>query len=196
MEDIETANRLKPEYIGFVFWEKSSRYVTPSQALELRRALLPQIRAVGVFVDEEPEKAASYLSEGMIDLAQLHGSEDRNYIRALRRLAPEKEIIKALQIRDGVCLEDELLKYRGAEPDYFLLDSGTGSGQVFNWELISSLEIERPFFLAGGLDPDNVANAVDRVRPFGVDVSSGIETDKKKDPVKMENFVEVVRSRI
>ncbi len=194
LEDIEAANRLKPEYIGFVLWDKSSRFVSRQQGAVLKKALLPGIKAVGVFVDEDPKTVASYLEEGIIDIAQLHGSEDRNYIRAMRRLSPDKEIIKAIRIEPESSLEDLLIRFRGCEPDYFLFDSGTGSGQKFNWDRIKGVELERPFFLAGGLDPDNVAEAIGELGPYAVDVSSGIETDKKKDADKMERFVAAVRN--
>ncbi len=193
-EDIEAANRLKPEYIGFVLWDKSSRFVSRQQAALLKKALLPAVNAVGVFVDEDPEAVASYLEEGIIDIAQLHGSEDREYMRTLRRLVPEREIIKAVRIEPENSLEDMLLEFRGCEPDFFLFDSGTGSGQRFNWDRIKGAEIARPFFLAGGLDPDNVAKTITELGPYAVDVSSGIETDKKKDTAKMERFVKTVRN--
>ncbi len=194
IEDILAANSLKPDYIGFVLWDKSSRYVSRDKALELKRLLLPGIRAVGVFVDEDPRVVASYLNDGIIDLAQLHGKEDRDYIRQLRRYAPDAEIIKALQIRADKSLDEMLTEFRGTEPDYFLIDSGTGSGQTFNWDIIRETEIERPFFLAGGLDADNVTSAIRQLRPFAVDVSSGIETDRVKDPEKMKAFVEAAKS--
>ncbi len=197
LSDIEAANELKPDYIGFVLWSKSSRYVSREKALELKRALLPEIKAVGVFVDEEPEVVSDYLKDGIIDVAQLHGKEDASYIRRLRDLAPGKEIIKALQIKDKESFDEQLKAFgeSGAEPDFFLLDSGTGSGQTFNWEIIRGADIGRPFFLAGGLDPSNVADAIDKVRPYAVDVSSGIETEKVKDVTKMRAFVEAVRVR-
>ena len=193
IEDIEAANRLRPDYIGFVLWEKSSRYVSRDKARVLKEALDPGIQAVGVFVDEEPEVIAGYLNEGIIDLAQLHGSEDRAYMDRLRSLAPDKEIIRAIQIKSRDGLLQELSKFEKAEPDYYLLDSGTGSGQSFNRELIRDIEIGRRYFLAGGLDADNVSSAVRELSPYAVDVSSGIETDRSKDPAKMEKFVRAVK---
>ncbi len=193
IEDIEAANRLRPDYIGFVLWEKSSRYVSRDKARVLKEALDPEIQAVGVFVNEEPEVVAGYLNEGIIDLAQLHGSEDRAYMDRLRSLAPDKEIIRAIQIKSRDGLLQELSKFEKAEPDYYLLDSGTGSGQSFNRELIRDIEIGRRYFLAGGLDADNVSEAVRELSPYAVDVSSGIETDRSKDPAKMEKFVRAVK---
>ena len=189
IEDIEVANTLKPDYIGFVFWEKSKRNVFPETARELKIALLPGIKAVGVFVDEAPEKVAGLLDEGIIDVAQLHGHEDEEYMARLRALAPGKEIIKAFVIRSP----EDLKAAEKSTADYLLLDSGTGTGKAFDHELLKSADIKKPWFLAGGMNPDNVGEAIDLLNPFGVDVSSGIETDGKKDPDKMKRFVEEVR---
>lgn len=184
--DIEAANRLKPEYIGFVFAKKSRRYVTPERAEELKRRLAPGIKAVGVFVDAMPETAAGLLNGGVIDIAQLHGDEGEDYINRLRLIA-DKPIIKAFRIRTA----GDILYAEQSTADYILLDSGAGTGTVFDWKLIR--DVRRPYFLAGGLSPDNVENAVNRLRPYAVDVSSGIETDGAKDETKMAAFVAAVR---
>lgn len=184
--DIEAANRLKPEYIGFVFLPKSKRYVDYEKARELKSLLSPEIKAVGVFVDESPQRAAELLNDGTIDIAQLHGGEDEDYIGLLRNLT-DKPIIKAFRIQS----EDDILRAEESSADYILLDSGMGTGTVFNWDLIQN--IKRPYFLAGGLDCDNVGEAVGRLRPYAVDVSSGIETNGLKDNQKMAAFVAKVR---
>ena len=186
--DIEAANRLKPEYIGFVFAKKSRRYVTPERAEELKRLLAPGIKAVGVFVNEMPETAAGLLNSGVIDIAQLHGDEDEDYINRLRLIA-DKPIIKAFRIRTA----GDILYAEQSTADYILFDSGAGTGTVFDWKLIR--DVKRPYFLAGGLLPDNVENAVNSLRPYAVDVSSGIETDGAKDETKMAAFVAAVRKR-
>ncbi len=200
--DIDVANELKPEYIGFVLWEKSSRNVSRDEAYSLRKALLPGIKAVGVFVNEEVLKVAALLNEKVIDVAQLHGHEDSRYIERLKELSPGCEIIKALKVRDKESLLRELDSFAIAGPDFFLLDSGTGSGQTFNWEILRSpevtdklLELSKGWFLAGGLDTANVAEAIQKLKPMAVDVSSGIETEGKKDPDKMRAFVSEVRSK-
>lgn len=200
MADIEIANELRPEYIGFVFWEKSSRFVSRDEARRLRKALLPGIKAVGVFVDEDVSRAAALLNDKVIDVAQLHGHEDSSYVERLRDLSPGCEIIKALKVKDKESFLKELDGFALAGPDFFLLDSGTGSGQTFNWEVLKSPEVRsklkegsKGWFLAGGLDPDNVTLAVKELRPMAVDVSSGIETEGKKDPGKMRAFVKAVR---
>lgn len=186
--DIEVANELKPEYIGFVFWNKSKRYVSPETAKALKLKLDKDISAAGVFIDEDPEKVAKFLKENVIDIAQLHGSEDEEYIRTLRTLT-DKKIIKAFCIRD----ESDIISANESEADYVLLDSGYGTGNVFDWSLIK--KIKRPYFLAGGLGAENVAQAIKELQPFAVDVSSKIETDGLKDKEKMRNFVFAVRGK-
>ena len=185
-EDIQAANRLLPDYVGFVFWPESRRAVTPAQASALKAALDPSIRAVGVFVDEDPETVAQLLAAGIIDLAQLHGRESPAYLRILSGLVGHK-IIQAAKVAGRADLD------RGLETtaDHLLLDAGLGEGKAFDWSLLT--DFPRPYFLAGGLTPDNVGEAIQVLRPWGVDVSSGIETDGYKDPAKMEAFVSAVR---
>ncbi|MCD8116598.1 MAG: phosphoribosylanthranilate isomerase [Oscillospiraceae bacterium] len=186
--DIETANALRPDFIGFIFAPKSKRYVAPERAAALRALLDPGIRAVGVFVREEPEKVAELLRLGVIDIAQLHGGESEEYIARLRTMT-DRPIIKAFRV-DG---PEDIAAARASGADYVLLDSGAGgTGTSFDWSLIRSLD--RPYFLAGGLDTENVRPAVEALRPYAVDVSSGIETDGLKDPAKMERFVARART--
>ena len=183
LRDIEVVNRLKPDYIGFIFAPKSRRYVTKAQANAMKMVLNPKIQAVGVFVNEKPEVIAGYVKEGIIDVVQLHGQEDENYIQRLRTLT-EKPLIQAFRIQT----EADIEKAVRSSADLILLDAGTGgTGTSFDWNLIQN--IERPWLLAGGLYPENVAEAIRQLKPYGVDVSSGIETDGKKDSRKMERFV-------
>ncbi len=184
--DIEAVNALLPEYIGFVFAKGSRRYVVPAQARRLRQRLAPEIRAVGVFADETPETVARLLNGGIIDIAQLHGGEDASYIRVLHKLTG-KPIIQAIRVQTQADIE----KANRSEAELILLDAGAGTGTQFDWTLLSG--VERPYFLAGGLDAENAADAVRTLRPFGVDVSSGIETDGAKDKIKMAAFVAAVR---
>ncbi len=185
-EDIEAVNEIRPEYIGFVFFPGSKRYVTPETARALRKKLAPGIKAVGVFVDEEPETVACLLKEGIIDLAQLHGHEDKNYLAGLRKLT-DKPLIQAFRIRS---LEDVLQAQRSSAEE-ILLDAGAGDGKTFDWSLLR--EVKRPYFLAGGLNPENAGPAVRELKPYAVDVSSGIETDGFKDIQKMRAFAQAVR---
>ena len=185
-QDIEAANRLLPDYIGFVFAEKSRRYITPKKASALKQQLHPSIKAVGVFVDEDVDTVAALLQEGVIDIAQLHGGEDDGYIARLREMTG-KPIIKAFIIRYA----GDVKAAEHSCADAILLDSGKGSGKPFDQSLLKA--IKRPYFLAGGLDPENVGSAVQKLRPFAVDVSSGVETGGVKDMEKMTAFVSAVR---
>lgn len=184
--DIEAANELKPDYIGFVFVSKSKRYVTYEKASELKSRLSPEIQAVGVFVNEHPQDVAKLMQNDIIDIAQLHGDEDEDYITQLRLLT-DKPIIKAFRIETA----NDIKTAKQSTADYILLDSGAGTGTVFDWDLVKS--IRRPYFLAGGLDVDNVVDAVKELHPFAVDVSSGIEANGVKDKTKIAAFVDAVR---
>ncbi len=210
-EDIEAANACRPDYIGFILSPGFRRSVTPEEAEQLARRLAPGILKVGVFVNESVEKVVE--AAGFLDLIQLHGSEDNAYIRDLRgRMATSdprglleatndprgrmtKPVIQAFRIRSA----DDLKRAMESEADYLLLDNGTGTGEAFDWSLIRDAEAlkrgaaARPWILAGGLGPDNVAEAVRRFRPFAVDLSSGAETDGWKDPEKMVRCVQAVR---
>ena len=184
--DIEAVNRLNPEYIGFVFAKKSRRYVDPAQARELRARLDKGISPVGVFVNESPEAIADLVRSGIIDVVQLHGSEDEDFLRKLRELV-SCPIIKAFSVKTP---QDVRIACESSA-DLILLDSGGGgTGTVFDWDLLEP--IRRSWFLAGGLSPENAADAIRRLAPYGVDVSSGIETDGVKDIQKMNDFVRAV----
>jgi len=184
--DIEAANELKPDYIGFVFAAKSRRYVTPEKAAELKRRLSPEIQTVGVFANEPPQEVVKLLENGIIDIAQLHGDEDEAYIQQLRLLT-DRPIIQAFRIESA----RDIKAAEQSTADHILLDSGAGTGTRFDWGYANG--IGRPYFLAGGLDVRNAADAVRTLRPFAVDVSSGIETNGVKDKNKMAAFVAAVR---
>lgn len=185
--DIEAVNELQPDYIGFVFAKKSRRYVSPEKAEELKAMLAPGIQAVGVFVNEEPEQIAALLEVGTIDVAQLHGQESETEIRRLRELT-DHPLIQAFRIDT----EQDVERANASTADYVLLDSGAGgTGTVFDWDLLQA--IRRPYFLAGGLDTENLGTVKAKLNPYGVDVSSGIETDGYKDKEKMTAFVAAAR---
>ena len=186
--DIRAANELKPDYIGFVFAPESRRYVPPEKAAELKQMLEPQIRAAGVFVDEDPQVIEDLVRREVIDVVQLHGREDEAYIHSLRERLGSSLIIQAFSIST----EQDAKTAEKSSADYILVDSpGGGTGAVFDWKLLR--KISRPYFLAGGLTPGNAGDAVHTLRPYGVDVSSGIETDGYKDRDKMAEFVLAVR---
>ena len=184
--DIDVINRIRPDYIGFVFWQKSRRNIDEDTAGIIGKKLDPSILKVGVFVDEDVKVVAGLLNKGIIDIAQLHGNEDEAYIAGLRELS-DKDIIKAVKIKE----KDDVAGALKCSADLVLLDAGMGDGRTFEWSWLE--KFDRPYILAGGLDPSNVRDAVEKLHPYGVDVSSGIETDGCKDISKMEAFAEAVR---
>ena len=173
--DIEWANELHPDYVGFVF-AGSRRRVTDGQAAQLRKILREDIPAVGVFVDEPIDHVAALVRQGVIQMVQLHGTEDEGYIRELRR-ALSVPVIQAF----SVCLPEDIQAAGKSSADFILL---------VDWSLAAALD--RPYFLAGGLHPGNAAAAAE-LRPYAVDVSSGIETEGVKDRQKMIEFVRRIR---
>lgn len=185
-EDMEYANQVMPDYIGFVFWEHSRRHVSHERAAGLRRLLKPEIQAVGVFVDAPPEEIVSLLQEGVIDMAQLHGEETEEEIQYLQAVTG-RPVMKAVKVRSRRDVEAWL----DSSAEYLLFDSGMGSGIAFDWGLLA--DVPRDFFLAGGLRPENLKQAVETVRPYAVDLSSGVETGGFKDLGKMRRAVTAVR---
>lgn len=205
-EDIEAVNRLKPDLAGFVF-AKSKRQVTKEQAAALKELLDPGTKTVAVLVNMPVEEAAALASTGIADLLQLHGDEDAAYIAKLKTLTGAK-IIKAIRLRSGEPEANAKLLTEAAQADYYLFDTFVadtygGTGKTFSLSLLKGMRIDKPFFLAGGLDADNVAKIIGQVQKdatllpnfYGVDVSGGIETDGVKDPIKMEAFMKAIRGK-
>ena len=189
-EDVRKVNELRPDYAGFVFADTRHR-VSEEQAEKLKRALAPGIAAVGVFVDEAPERVVSLMRRGIIDIAQLHGNETDAEIMWIRRESGGRVVKAVVMGAESGCSSAPGSDYPSA--DYLLFDAGRGSGRTFNWELLASPP-GTPFFLAGGLAEDNVAEAVDKVQPFAVDVSSAVEdADLSKNYEKMRRFIGQVR---
>ena len=187
IEDVAYVNTYKPDYIGFIFAPGRKRTITFEQAQLLKARLDSNINAVGVFIDAPIEEVVHLLQAGVIDTVQLHGHEDAEYVKSLREAYSDVVIVKAFVIK---CAQD-LEQAKGFPCDYLLLDGGIGQGEVFDWSLIDS--VDKPFFLAGGLSADNVAEAIATVHPFAVDVSSNVETDGCKDSKKIKQFIEAVR---
>ena len=199
-EDIEMANRHKTDYIGFVFAE-SPRKVSFEQAKELSELLSDEIVPVGVFVNEHMKLIVDLFKDGIIEMAQLHGDEDEKYIRNLKDKSIEETgkqipVINAIEIKDGADYNDELLKWRDSASDYFILDSGKGSGKTFDWSLIDkeSEFFKNSIFLAGGLNSENLALAIEEFNPFAVDLSSSVETDGFKDEKKIKEIIEIMEN--
>ena len=199
-EDIEMANRHKPDYIGFVFAD-SPRKVSYEQAKELSELLSDEIVPVGVFVNEHMKLIVDLFKDGIIEMAQLHGDEDEKYIRNLKDKSIEETgkqipVINAIEIKEGADYDDELLKWRDSASDYFILDSGKGSGKTFDWSLIDkeSEFFKNSIFLAGGLNSENLALAIEEFNPFAVDLSSSVETDGFKDEKKIKKIIEIMEN--
>ena len=199
-EDIEMANRYKPDYIGFVFAD-SPRKVSYGQAKELSSLLSDDIVPVGVFVNEHMKLIVDLFKDGIIEMAQLHGDEDEKYIRNLKDKSIEETgkqipVINAIEIKEGADYDDELLKWRDSASDYFILDSGKGSGKTFDWSLIDkeSEFFKNSIFLAGGLNSENLALAIEEFNPFAVDLSSSVETDGFKDEKKIKEIIEIMEN--
>lgn len=187
--DICAANETRPDYIGFVFAE-SRRRVTDEQAARLRVQLAPGIQAVGVFVNDDPAHIAELANRGVIDLIQLHGGESAAYIRRLRTMTATPVIYA---VRVG--MHEDIERVKPYSVEYFLLDTCTkdaygGSGKMFDWSLIG--EVEKPYFLAGGLNESNIPRAV-QTGAYALDLSSGIETDGVKDAAKMRRVAALIR---
>lgn len=188
--DIEYVNEALPDYIGFIVMiPKSHRNIGLETALRLRERLDPRIQSVAVSVDAPPERFAELALSGAADALQLHGNEDAGYIAALRRLT-RVPLIKAVKVTSPADIE----RANALDVDFLLLDGGTGSGKAFDHSLIDRERITKPFFLAGGLTPENARQAALDVMPFGVDMSSGIETNKQKDREKILSAVREIRS--
>lgn len=200
--DIEYANRVKPDLVGFIF-ANTRRKISATQAKQFREALDAEIPAVGVFVNEEISVITSLVQDGCIDMIQLHGEEDADYIRRLRAVC-DVPVIKAVKVQTV-----EQIRQAAALPvDYLLLDTYRkgvlgGTGEAFDWELLRAAKIAagdtaegalfgKPYFLAGGLHAGNLREAAS-LGSYGLDVSSGIETGGSKDFTKMVEVMELVR---
>ncbi len=200
VETIPAIIDAKPDYMGLVF-APSKRQVTVEQAKTLVEELHKQyavrynsetIKAVGVFVNETVENLLKIAEEVKLDVIQLHGDEDESFIQILKEQS-NVEVWKAIQVRSAADAE----KWIDSSADMLLFDAyhkdeRGGTGEVFDWSSLD--EFERPFMLAGGIDSTNVARATRTVRPYGLDISSGIETNSVKDNEKMKAFTNIVRT--
>ena len=219
-EEIQHLQKLPIDYVGFVFYKKSKRFVDKEQARRLRGKLNPSISGVGVFVEEEMPKILELLQEGIIQGVQLHGEEEESYVLKLKekmkKLRVEQTPPKSLraetqgtgqdaqQRRKGspflwqafILKEEKDIERANASPaDLILLDGGKGEGKEAEARLLR--KIHRPYILAGGLSPENVVEKIKAFSPYGLDVSSGIEEQGedgvRKSPEKMESFIRLVR---
>jgi len=188
-EDIEYANELKPDYVGFVF-AKSKRQIEVEQALYLISFLDKEIKTVGVFVNEPVENALKIAQTLNLDVLQFHGDETQDYIDNFKNFT----VWKAIRIKD----KEDLEKTKEFKVNSFVFDTLTkneygGTGKTFNWKVLKGMELNVPIILAGGLNENNVEEAIKIVDPYAVDVSSGVETEGYKDFKKLKSFIEKVR---
>ena len=186
LEDIIAVNRHGADYAGFVFFEKSKRYVDPYKANELISLLRTDIKPVGVFLDEPLDNVVRIARITGVELIQLHGHESEEYVEYVKRTL-DRPVIKAYKASEEGALE----KAAQSSADYVMIDSGAGSGKKFDWSILK--DFKRDYFLAGGLDPESVGEAIRMLEPFAVDVSSGVETDGIKDEKKIAEFINAVR---
>ena len=186
MEDVIAVNRHGADYAGFVFWKKSKRYIDPYKAGELIEFLRSDIKTVGVFMDEPLDNVISAARISGVEMIQLHGHESEEYVEYVRRTL-DRPVIKAFKADEEGALDRAL----NTTADYILIDSGAGTGKTFDWNILKGFK--RDYFLAGGLDPETVGEAIRLLEPFAVDVSSGVETDGVKDEEKIEKFIKAVK---
>jgi len=179
--DVDYVNEAMPDYIGFVFAE-SKRRISPETATEFKNRLNPKITAVGVFVNTEISSISQLYNSGVINVAQLHGSESEAYINELKETC-DIPVIKAINVEVNP----------PANADYLLFDNGKGgSGESFDWNLIP--KCSKDYFLAGGINLDNIKKAI-KLKPYGIDLSSGTETNGKKDREKIIQLVQIAREK-
>ena len=183
-EAVKTAVSAGADYIGFVF-APSKRQVTVEQAIELAKFIPSHIQKVGVFVSPSRAELLEAVDKVGLDLVQVHGQVADDLFEDLPCAS-----IQAVQVdRDG--------HVPNSQADYLLFDAPVaGSGQTFDWGRLDTTELAQPFFIAGGLNEDNVARAIQHFSPFAVDVSSGVETDGQKDHEKIRRFIERVKHGI
>ncbi|MBR5337518.1 MAG: phosphoribosylanthranilate isomerase [Lachnospiraceae bacterium] len=193
-EDVEFANEVRPDYAGFIMSPGYKRSITCMEAADLRNLLSGDIPAVGVFVNEDPERIAEFLNHGFIDIAQLHGSESDDDIKRIKDLTG-CEVIKMIKPDSFASLDAAF----ASEADYLLFDNGAGTGRAFNHKPLRDylkfrmFRLEKRFFIAGGITPENIKEVYKELHPYGVDLSSSLETDGVKDLEKMRAATLAVR---
>lgn len=184
-EDIAIVNKYKPDFVGFIFAE-SKRRIDFNQAISFKKNLNKDILVVGVFVDADIQDIIYLIENNVIDILQLHGNEDEEYIANLKEFDENIKIIKAILVKT----KHDIRKWEDSQADYILLDSGKGTGKTFNWDLIGN--IKKPFFMAGGIDSGNINEAL-KFNPFGIDLSSGAEENGFKNSKKIAKIMEALK---
>lgn len=187
-EDIDYVNVLKPDYMGFIFAE-SKRQITKETAKHLKDRLDKNIKTVGIFVNEDIDNLIKITDFVDLDIVQLHGDEDFNYIESLRKRI-DKDIWKAIRVKN----KDSLSEIQKLDVDGILLDTYSkeaygGLGETFDWNIAKNLKLDKKIILAGGISVENLEQGIIKLNPDIIDVSSGVETDGFKDFDKMKNFI-------
>ena len=193
LQDVEIVNRQKTDFTGFVFYPLSKRYVSLITARSLKAKLNKKIKSIGVFVNAPPEEIAAAAELGIINMVQLHGDETNAYIAELRKICT-LPVIKAVRVRE----EADIKKAAFYNCEYFLFDTYStasygGTGRQFDTQLLKGVKINKPYFLAGGLNAENVRSALKGLKPYAVDVSGGVESGGSKDEIKIKNFIKQVK---
>jgi len=192
-EDAEKAEALGADLLGFVFFQGSPRHISAEKAHEIISGLSGRALKTGLFLDQPLDEVRNIVTDIGLDVVQLHGSEDPSYAAELKKSA---QVIKTFRIQKGfdfACME------RYTDADFFLFDTyrkgmAGGTGIAFDWGMLEGRSFDKPIFLAGGLNPSNVSEAVRRVRPYAVDVASGVESSPgKKDHKVLKEFIDAAR---
>lgn len=191
-EQVDVLNKCLPDYIGFIF-AKSKRQVDKVLAQAIKNSLSTKIKTVGVFMNQEIDFIVDIAKSNIIDIIQLHGEEDNRYILDLKNKI-SMPIIKAIKVCDSIN-KDEINNYKNIV-NYFLFDTfsvqGGGSGKTFDWSVLQDIDVQ--YFLAGGLNIDNVCIAKSMLSPYALDISSGVETENEKDNKKIQEIILKLRS--
>lgn len=200
-QDIEYVNEFLPDYIGFIF-AKSKRQITSTECLLLKKELDPSIKTVGVFVNESLEKVISTTLVTNLNVIQLHGDETREYILDLKTKLKNSPSLKDTLIWKAIRVKEkkDIISGDNLPVDCLLLDSFSkqaygGTGKTIDLDIIKSCTIKNQFFLAGGLNINNILSTLSEVSPYGVDISSGVETDGFKDKNKIEKIINCIRRK-
>lgn len=190
-EEIDYINEFLPDYAGFIFADFSKRYITPERAFSLKQKLKKNIKSVGVFVDENMDKILEIANTGIIDIIQLHGREDEDFIQFVKRKT-QLPVVKAFKPEKNL-----IDKIKKTKADFILIDSCSngqfgGTGTVFDWKIIPAEYRER-LFLAGGINCNNIKEAIEKVSPYCIDINSGVETNGNKDREKIKKIFEIIK---
>lgn len=194
IQDVEYLNAYMPDYAGFILSKPFWRYIDPGQMKILHENLHPAIRRTGVFVNPDLEEIRNYAK--FLDVIQLHGEESEIFIRLVRENFPDLEIWKAVRVRNPEDIHKaDLLPVDKLVLDSFSENSHGGTGTIAPWDVIIRNRPEKEFFLAGGISQENIAEAVEKVNPYGIDVSSSVETNRCKDSSKIQNIIGILQNR-